>query len=137
MRDRFPLLVVGGLLLSASSAPSCCAARSRGGFADTLSTYRASDRTGRGRSTCCAEESGPARRPALRGSPGDGREVPAPRLILLAVEVEGAREDDPDETLLAAERDAGLEDEDAPHEGFNACTPPSSTTTSGRSCSST
>ncbi len=40
-------------------------------------------------------------------------------LVLLAVEVAGAREDDPDMTKLAAEKDSKLEDEEVPRHGFN------------------
>ncbi|HYI01424.1 MAG TPA: hypothetical protein VD972_36045, partial [Hyalangium sp.] len=43
MRDRFPLLVVGGLLLLALFGNLLLRGASRGGFADTLSTYRASE----------------------------------------------------------------------------------------------
>lgn len=117
MRDRFPMLVVGGLLLSVILGNFLLRGASRGGFADTLSTYRASENGARAL-YLLAEESGlpVARRTAdLRVI----EEKSTSTMILLAVEVEDSREDDLDETLLATERDAGLEDEDVPHEGFN------------------
>ena len=43
MRDRLPLLVVGGLLLMAILGNLLLRGASRGGFADVLSTYRASE----------------------------------------------------------------------------------------------
>jgi hypothetical protein len=117
VRDRFPLLVVGGLLLLALFGNLLLRGASRGGFADTLSTYRASEGGARAL-YLLAQESG---LPVIRRS-ADLQVLDkesSSTLILLAVEVEGAREDDPDETLLAVERDEGLESEDVPREGFN------------------
>lgn len=118
MRDRFPLLMVGGLLLAVFLGSFLLRGASRGGFADTLSTYRAAEGGARGL-YLLAEESGLS---VVRRS-ADLQvldEQSTATVILLAVEVEGAREEDPDETLLATERDAGLADEDVPHEGLNA-----------------
>ena len=41
-------------------------------------------------------------------------------LVLLAVEVQDSHEEDPDQTRLARDPDAGVNDEEAPHKGFNA-----------------
>ena len=115
MRDRFPLLMVGGLLLTGLLGTWLVRGAARGGFADTLSTWRAQPDGARGL-FLLAEESGlpVVRRTAdMRILQGTGS------LVLLAVEVEDAREDDPDQTALAAEKDAGLEDEDVPRHGFN------------------
>ncbi|WP_224249396.1 DUF4350 domain-containing protein [Hyalangium gracile] len=118
MRDRFPMLVVGGLLLSAILGTFLMKGASRGGFADTLSTYRAAEGGARAL-YLLAEESG---LPVVRRS-ADLQvldEKSTATLILLAVAVDGAREDDLDETLLAKERDEELEQsEDVPHEGLN------------------
>ncbi|HYO52935.1 DUF4350 domain-containing protein, partial [Archangium sp.] len=115
MRDRFPLLVVGGLLITAVLGTWLVRGAARGGFADTLSTWRAQPDGARGLYLLVEESGLPVvRRTAdLRilqdtGSP-----------VLLAVEVEDAREDDPDQTALAAGRDEGLEDEDVPRHGLN------------------
>ncbi|MFL5347227.1 MAG: DUF4350 domain-containing protein [Hyalangium sp.] len=118
MRDRFPMLMVGGLLFSVILGSFLLRGASRGGFADTLSTYRSSENGARAL-YLLAQESG---LPVIRRS-ADLQildEKSSAAVVLLAVEVEGAREDDPDETLLAEERDAGVADEDVPHEGFNA-----------------
>ncbi len=115
MRDRFPLLVVGGLILTGLLGSWLVRGAARGGFADTLSTWRAQPDGARGL-YLLAEESGlpVVRRTAdLRIMQGAGA------LVLLAVEVEDAREDDPDQTALAAERDKGLEDEEVPRHGLN------------------
>ncbi len=117
MRDRLPLLVVGGLLLTALLGNLLLRGASRGGFADVLSTYRASEGGARAL-YLLAQESGLQ---AVRRS-ADLQvldEESTATVILLAVEVEDSREDDPDETQLAVERDKGLEDEEVPHEGFN------------------
>ncbi len=118
MRDRFPLLVVGGLLFTVILGSFLLRGAARGGFADTLSTYRAA-KDGARALYLLAEESGlPVVRRAADLQLLD--EDSTATLILLAVEVEDSREDDPDETLLATERDKGLEDEEVPHEGLNA-----------------
>lgn len=115
MRDRFPLLVTGVLLMAVVLGGFLMRGARRGDFADTLSTYRA-DENGARALYLLAQESGlPV---ARRGSDLQVLEGGA-TLVLLAVEVEGARERDPDQTLLATEPDAGLADEDAPHTGFN------------------
>jgi hypothetical protein len=115
VRDRFPLLVVGGLLVTALLGSWLVRGAARGGFADTLSTWRAQPDGARGL-FLLAEESGlpVVRRTAdLQVMTGTGS------LVLLAVEVEDAREDDPDQTALASERDAGPEDESVPRHGLN------------------
>ncbi len=115
MRDRFPLLVLGGLLITAVLGTWLVRGAARGGFADTLSTWRAQPDGARGL-YLLAEESGlpVVRRTAdMRILQGMGSPV------LLAVEVEGAREDDPDQTALAAGSQEGLEDEDVPRHGLN------------------
>jgi hypothetical protein len=118
VRDRFPLLVVGALLFTAILGSFLLRGAARGGFADTLSTYRAAQDGARAL-YLLAEESGlPVVRRAADLQLLDDESTAT--LILLAVEVDGSREDDPDETALAAERDAGLEDENVPREGLNA-----------------
>ena len=115
MRDRFPLLVVGGLLVTGLLGTWLVHGAARGGFADTLSTWRAQPDGARGL-YLLAEESGlPVTR---RTSDMQILQGTSP-LVLLAVEVEGAREDDPDQTALAAGPDKGLEDEDVPRHGLN------------------
>ncbi|PTL80475.1 DUF4350 domain-containing protein [Vitiosangium sp. GDMCC 1.1324] len=115
MRDRFPLLVVGGLLVTAVMGTWLVRGAARGGFADTLSTWRAQPDGARGL-YLLAEESGlPVSRRTTDLQILHGTNP----LVLLAVEVKGAREDDPDQTALAAEKDSTLEDEDVPRHGFN------------------
>lgn len=115
MRDRFPLLVVGGLLVTALLGAWLVRGAARGGFADTLSTWRAQPDGARGL-FLLAEESG---LPVVRRTTDLQVLTGTGSLVLLAVEVEGAREDDPDQTALAAGRDAGLEDESVPRHGLN------------------
>jgi hypothetical protein len=118
VRDRFPLLVVGGLLFAVVLGGYLLRGAARGGFADTLSTYRAA-RDGARALFLLAEESGlPVVRRAADLQLLD--ENSTATVILLAVELEDSREDDPDETALATERDEGLESEEVPHEGLNA-----------------
>ncbi|MCP3141389.1 DUF4350 domain-containing protein [Pyxidicoccus xibeiensis] len=116
MRDRFPLLVVGGLVLTVVLGGFLVRGARRGEFADTLSSYRAQEDGSRALFLLAQESGLPvSRRMAdLRVYSGPGTPV------LLAVEVEGAQEADPDETRLAAEPDGGLADEDVPRTGFNA-----------------
>ena len=115
MRDRFPLLLVGGLLVLALLGSWLVRGAARGGFADTLSSWRAQPDGSRGLYLLVEESGRPVERRTsdLRILQEEGT------LVLLAVEVEDAREDDPDQTALAAERDAGLEDENVPRHGFN------------------
>ncbi|QSQ18649.1 hypothetical protein JY651_25110 [Pyxidicoccus parkwayensis] len=117
MRDRFPLLVVGGLVLTVVLGVFLVKSAQRGEFADTLSTFRAQEDGARALFLLAQESGLPvARRMAdLRLMTGQ-QGTP----VLLAVEVEDAYEADPDQTQLAAEPDAGLEDEDVPRTGFNA-----------------
>ena len=115
MRDRFPLLVVGGLLLTALLGTWLVRGAARGGFADTLSTWRAQPDGARGL-FLLAEESG---LPGVRRTADLQILTDTGSLVLLAVEVEDAREDDPDQTALAADKDSGLEDEDVPRHGLN------------------
>ena len=115
MRDRFPWVVVGGLLLLGLLGAWLVRGAARGGFADTLSTWRAQPDGARGL-YLLAEESGlaVARRTSdllVLREPGT--------LVLLAVEVDGAQEKDPDQTALATPRDAGVGDEDVPRHGLN------------------
>jgi hypothetical protein len=117
VRDRFPLLVVGGLLLMALLGNLLLRGASRGGFADTLSTYRSSEGGARALYLLLQESGLPVVRRSADLQVLD-KESPA-TLVLLAVEVDGSREDNPDETLLAVERDEGLESEDVPREGLN------------------
>jgi hypothetical protein len=107
--------MVGGLLLTALLGTWLVRGAARGGFADTLSTWRAQPDGARGLFLLAQESGLPAvRRTAdLQITQGTGS------LVLLAVEVEDAREDDPDQTALAAERDEGLEDEEVPRHGLN------------------
>lgn len=116
MRDRFPLLVVGGLVLSLVLGSFLVRGARRGEFADTLSTFRAQEDGARALFLLAQESGLPvARRMAdLRIMSGKGTPV------LLAVEVAGAHEKDPDQTKLAADPDSTLEDEDVPRTGFNA-----------------
>ncbi|HLK99334.1 MAG TPA: DUF4350 domain-containing protein [Myxococcaceae bacterium] len=118
MRDRFPLLVVGGLLFTVILGAFLLRGAARGGFADTLSTYRAAPDGARGLYLLVEESGLPAVRRASDLQLIDGESTST--LILLAVELEDSREDDEDEALLATERGEGLEDEEVPHEGLNA-----------------
>ncbi|QRO00453.1 hypothetical protein JRI60_16170 [Archangium violaceum] len=115
MRDRFPLLVVGGLIVTALLGSWLVRGAARGGFADTLSTWRAQPDGARGL-YLLAEESG---MPVLRRTADlqivQGTGSP----VLLAVEVEDAREDDPDETALASDSDEEEDDEEVPRHGLN------------------
>jgi hypothetical protein len=115
VRDRFPLLLVGGLLLTGLLGSWLVRGAARGGFADTLSTWRAQPDGARGL-YLLAEEGG---LPVVRRTADLQLMQGAGALVLLAVEVEDAREDDPDQTALATERDEGLEDEDVPRHGLN------------------
>nr|WP_211194570.1 DUF4350 domain-containing protein [Pyxidicoccus fallax] len=110
------MLVVGGLVLTVVLGTFLVQGAKRGEFADTLSTFRAQEDGARALFLLAQESGLPvARRMAdLRILSGPGTQV------LLAVEVEGAYEEDPDQTRLAAEPDAGLADEDVPRTGFNA-----------------
>ena len=118
MRDRFPLLVVGGLLFTVVLGSFLLRGAARGGFADTLSTYRAAQDGARAL-FLLAEESGlPVVRRAADLQLLDQSSTAT--MILLAVELEDSREDDPDETALATERDEGLGSEEVPHQGLNA-----------------
>jgi hypothetical protein len=115
VRDRFPWLVAAGLLLLGLLGAWLVRGAARGGFADTLSTWRAQPDGARGL-YLLAEESGlsVARRTSdllILHEPGT--------LVLLAVEVEGAQEEDPDQTALAAQKDTGVKDEDVPRHGLN------------------
>lgn len=118
MRDRFPLLVVGALLFTVILGSFLLRGAARGGFADTLSSYRAAPDGARGL-YLLIEESG---LPAVRRASDLQllEEESTSTLILLAVELEDSREDDEDESLLATERGEGLKDEEVPHEGLNA-----------------
>jgi hypothetical protein len=115
VRDRFPLLLVGGLVLTALLGTWLVRGAARGGFADTLSTWRAQPDGARGLYLLAEERGLPVvrRTTDLQIMQGTGS------LVLLAVEVEDAREDDPDQTALATERDKGQEDEEVPRHGLN------------------
>ncbi len=115
MRDRFPLLVVAGLLVTAVAGAWLVRGAARGGFADTLSTWRAQPDGARAL-YLLAEESG---LPVVRRTADLNILREEDTLVLLAVEMMGAREDDPDQTALAAQRDDGLEDEEVPRTGLN------------------
>ncbi|SEK54811.1 hypothetical protein SAMN05444354_101848 [Stigmatella aurantiaca] len=118
MRDRFPVLVVGGLLFAVILGGFLLRGAARGDFADTLSTYRASENGARAL-YLLLQESGMA--PGRRAMDLQLLDADSPAtLLLLAVEVEGAYEADPDETRLATQRDEGLEDEEVPQEGLRA-----------------
>ncbi|MCP3097647.1 hypothetical protein LZ198_02015 [Myxococcus sp. K15C18031901] len=118
MRDRFPWLVVGLLVLTGVLGTYLVQGARRGEFADTLSTFRAQEDGARAL-YLFAEESGlpvTRRMSDLRVISKDAPALP----VLLAVEVAGAREDDLEQTQLASdEPDAGLSDEDVPRTGFN------------------
>jgi hypothetical protein len=109
-------MVVAGLVLTAVLGAFLVQGARRGEFADTLSTYRAQEDGARALFLLAQESGLPvARRMA------DLRVLSGPAApVLLAVEVEGAYEADPDQTRLAAAPDAGLADEDVPRTGFNA-----------------
>jgi len=117
VRDRFPLLVVGGLLLTALLGNLLLRGASRGGFADTLSSYRASQGGARALYLLLQESGLPTVRRSADLQVLDKQSNAT--LILLAVDVADSREDDLDETLLAVEREEGLESEDVPREGLN------------------
>ena len=116
MRDRFPLLVVGALLLTVVLGAFLVKSAQRGEFADTLSTFRAQEDGARALFLLAQESGLPVARRMADLRVVTGTFTP----VLLAVEVEGAYEEDPDQTRLAAEPDAGLADEDVPRTGFNA-----------------
>ncbi|GEL69871.1 DUF4350 domain-containing protein [Myxococcus virescens] len=116
MRDRFPLLVVGGLLLTAVLTTFLVRGARRNTFADTLSTYRAQEDGARALFLLAQESGLPVTRRMADLRIVSGLGTP----VLLAVEVSGAYEHDPDQTALAAEPDAGLADEHVPRTGFNA-----------------
>ncbi len=116
MRDRFPLVVLGGLLMAAVLGSWLVRGAARGSFADTLSTWRAQPDGARAL-YLLAEESG---LPVTRRTQDLSITTDLGSLVLLAVEVEDAREDDPDQTALAAPPDAGTAGEDVPHTGLNA-----------------
>lgn len=116
MRDRFPLLVVGALVLSAVLGSLLLRGAARGSFADVLSTWR-SEPDGARALYLLAEESG--LRVLRRGEDltlleGTGS------LVLLAVQAEEAWEEDPEQTALASERDAGTDGEEVPRRGLEA-----------------
>ncbi|MBU8894970.1 hypothetical protein DRW03_01765 [Corallococcus sp. H22C18031201] len=115
MRDRFPLLVIGALLLTAVLGTLLVRSAARASFADPLSTYRA-EQNGTRALFLLAKESG---LPVVRRM-SDLRLLNGPAsLVLLSVEMNEAHEQDPDQTQLAAQNDAGLSDEETPHTGFN------------------
>ncbi|AEI65917.1 DUF4350 domain-containing protein [Corallococcus macrosporus] len=116
MRDRFPLLAVGALLLTVVLGTFLVRGARRNSFADTLSTYRAQEDGARAL-YLLAQESG---LPVTRRMADMRILSDAGTPVLLAVEVSGAYEADPDQTALAAEPDAGLGDEHVPRTGFNA-----------------
>lgn len=117
MRDRFPLLVVGGLVLVALLGNLLLKGASRSEFADILSSYRASEGGARALYLLLQESGLPVvRRSAdLQLLDKDSSAT----VVLLAVDVAGSREDDPDETMLAVDRGDDLSSEDAPSEGLN------------------
>lgn len=117
MRDRFPLLVVGGLVLVALLGNLLLKGASRSGFADVLSTYRASEGGARALYLLLQESGLPAIRRStdLQVMNKDSSAT----VVLLAVDVSGSREDDPDETMLAVDRGDDLSSEDVPSEGLN------------------
>jgi hypothetical protein len=115
VRDRFPLLVLGVLLMAVVLGGFLVRGAARGGFADTLSTYRASEDGARAL-FLLAEESG---LPVVRRGADLNILTGDATLVLLAVETEGSLEDDLEETLLATAPDAGLADEYVPRKGLN------------------
>jgi hypothetical protein len=116
VRDRFPLLVLGGLLLAGVLGAFLMRGAQRGGFADPLSTFRA-EPDGARALYLLAQESGV---PVTRHM-ADLRLLSGPQsLVLFAVETQDSHEEDPDQTRLASDPDAGVNDEEAPHQGFNA-----------------
>ncbi|WNZ64527.1 hypothetical protein QEG98_13105 [Myxococcus sp. MxC21-1] len=82
----------------------------RNTFADTLSTYRAQEDGARALFLLAQESGLPVTRRMADLRIVSGLGTP----VLLAVEVSGAYEHDPDQTALAAEPDAGLADEHVP-----------------------
>ena len=116
MRDRFPLLVLGALLLAGVLGTFLVRGAQRGGFADPLSTFRAEPDGARALYLLAQESGLPVTRNMTDLSLLTGHEA----LVLLAVEVQDSREEDPDQTRLASDPDAGVDDESAPHQGFNA-----------------
>jgi hypothetical protein len=94
VRDRFPMLVVGGLLLSVILGNFLLRGASRGGFADTLSTYRASENGARALYLLAQESGLPVARRSADLQVLDEKSTAT--MILLAVEVEDSREDDLD-----------------------------------------
>ncbi len=126
MRDRFPLLVIGGLILCGVLASSFFRGASRGAFADKLSTYRSSEDGARAL-YLLAEQSGLDVRRLQRDL-----EIIDDRLnlVLLAVELEPERrEDEEDKEEEEAKPppfflgpDAGVDEEDEEerlHTGWN------------------
>jgi hypothetical protein len=121
VRDRFPLLVVGALVLSAVLGGMLVRGAARGSFADILSTWRSAPDGARAL-YLLAEESG--MRVLRRGEDLTLLEG-AGSLVLLAVQAEEAWEEDPEQTALASERDADTEDEQVPRQGLDKLRVPS------------
>ncbi|MBN8231409.1 hypothetical protein JYK02_28245 [Corallococcus macrosporus] len=116
MRDRFPLLVLGSLLLAGVLGTFLVRGAQRGGFADPLSTFRAEPDGARALYLLAQESGLPVTRNMADLRLLSGKDA----LVLLAVEVQDSHEEDPDQTRLASDPDAGVDDEEAPHQGFNA-----------------
>lgn len=127
MRDRFPLLIIGGLLLVGSLGSFLLQGARRAEHADVLSTFRASARGARGVFLLAQELGIDVRRYTL-----DLEQHPAGgAFVLLAVESQGRKPLEPEAKSEAEaeeedERD-GEGDEEAPgeerYEGFNYFAP--------------
>ncbi|MCI0573457.1 MAG: hypothetical protein L0Y66_22160 [Myxococcaceae bacterium] len=111
MRDRFPLLLVAGLLVAGALGAALLQGSRRGDFADVLSTYRSTDKGARAL-YLLAEESGV---PVVRRTQDLAVLEGTHGVVLLGVDVEGEEDRTPEETELAEGADAGV----SPRDGLN------------------
>ena len=116
MRDRFPLFLVAGILLSALVGTALVRSARRGDFADTLSSYRS--REGGARALyLLAERNG---LPVERRMADLRQLQPGEALVLFGVDFADAHDRTPEETELVDAPDAGTSSDDTPREGFNS-----------------
>ena len=135
MRDRFPLLVVGSLLLSVILGSFLLRGASRGGFADALSTYRASEDGARALYVLGQESGLPVVRRSADLQVMDAKSHAT--VILLAVEVGARARTTWMRPCWPPSLTRDWRTRTRPTRASTPCTPRSSTTTSGRSCSRT
>jgi hypothetical protein len=115
VRDRFPLVLICGLLLAGALGAFLLKGASRGDFADTLSTYRASA-TGARALFLLAQESG---LPVVRRTQDLSVLEGTHGVVLLGVDVAGAHDTTPEETELVDGAETGVSSDEAPRDGLN------------------